>query len=146
MCGQQNQKRSGTENVSGILGTELALTKAVNNLKQNFENVLLLRNYLKNAIINSNLKDYKINENTENSPYVFSISFKGLRGEVIQHTLEKYDILIGTGSACSSKKSNNRTLQNMGIQKQYIEGSIRISFSNETTLDEVKFADRKSVV
>ena len=143
--GQQNQKRSGTENVSGILGTELALTKAVNNLKQNFENVLLLRNYLKNAIINSNLKDYKINENTENSPYVFSISFKGLRGEVIQHTLEKYDILIGTGSACSSKKSNNRTLQNMGIQKQYIEGSIRISFSNETTLDEVKFATEKLI-
>lgn len=143
--GQQNQKRSGTENISGILGTELALTLAINNLEKNYSYVSNLRSYIKNELLNSNLKEYIINENSENSPYIFSVSFKGLRGEVIQHTLEQHNILIGTGSACSSKKNNNRFLQSSGLDKQYIQGSIRISFSSETMFDDVKFATEKII-
>ena len=143
--GQQNQRRSGTENVSGILGSELALILANDELSSNYKKVQEFRCYIINQLSNSPLKNYKINENTDNSPYILSISFLGLRGEVIQHSLEKYDILIGIGSACSSKKNNNRTLQNMKVDKKFIEGSIRISFSNENTLEEVKFACDKLI-
>lgn len=144
--GQQNQLRSGTENISGILATELALKIATENLDENYKKVKHFRDLFVEKLQNSSIKDYKINQNFNfNSPYVLSVSFKGLKGEVIQHTLEKYNILIGTGSACSSKKSNNRTLQNMGVEKKYIEGSIRISFSNDNTTDEVNFASDKLI-
>lgn len=134
--GQQTARRSGTENVSGILSTALAMKIACQNNNENFNNVLKLRNYFVEQISN-NLSDYIINQSPNNSPYVLSVSFKGLKGEVIQHMMEEKGVLIGTGSACSSKKSNNRTLQNMGVEKSYINGSVRISFSYSNTMEEI---------
>jgi cysteine desulfurase len=78
------------------------------------------------------------------SPYILSLSFEGVRGETLVHMLEKEDIIIGTGSACSSKKGAlNRTLEAMGKTKSQNEGAIRISFSNKNTLSEVQTACEK---
>ena len=140
--GQQEGYRSGTENVSGILGMNLALNLSFDNLKANNENALNLRNYVKEQI-SLKLKDYIFNENEiNNSPYILSVSFKGLRGEVLLHMLEEKGVLIGTGSACSSKKSDNRVLSEMGRSKDFIQGSIRISFSSSSTFEEVKEATK----
>lgn len=142
--GQQQSRRSGTENISGILATALALKLATINIEENFKQVESFRNIFIEKI-SKNLTSYKINQSNNNSPYVLSVSFKNLKGEVILHMLEDYGILIGTGSACSSKKSNNRTLQNMKVEKSYILGSIRISFSNDNTLQEIEFASDKLI-
>lgn len=56
--------------------------------------------------------------------------------------LDKCGVLIGIGSACSSKKQDNRILELMGVKKEYVLGSIRISFSSFNTPEEVKEATR----
>lgn len=142
--GQQQARRSGTENISGILATALALKISNNNIQENYKNVENYRNIFIQKI-SKELSNFKINQAENNSPYILSVSFKNLKGEVILHMLEKYGILIGTGSACSSKKSNNRILQSMNVDKSYILGSIRISFSNGNTLEEINYASDKLI-
>ena len=56
-------------------------------------------------------------------------SFKGLKGEIIAHGMEDKGILIGLGSACSTHVRSNRVLSAMGVDKEYAQGSVRISFS-----------------
>ena len=63
------------------------------------------------------------------SGYILSLSFKGLKGEIIAHGMEDKGILIGLGSACSTHVRSNRVLSAMGIDKEYAQGSVRISFS-----------------
>jgi cysteine desulfurase len=100
-----------------------------------------MRNHCKIEIL-KHIKNVVINEAENNSPYILSISFKDLMGEVLLHLLEKKGVLVGVGSACSSKKSDNRVLSQMGVEKSYILGSVRISFSSFNTLDEVKNATK----
>lgn len=142
--GQQKGYRSGTENVSGILGTELASIKAYQNLEQNYKLVKSFRDMFINQMSTdlTNI-DYQINENSsDNSPYILSVSFKGLKSEVLMHMLEQKGILVGTGSACSSKKQENRVLANMGKKIEYIKGNIRISFSNYNTPSDIEKASK----
>lgn len=139
--GQQGGMRSGTENVSGYVAMALASELSAKELQQNFEKVNGFRNYFKQKIA-ENCTDYIINEASENSPYILSISFKGIRGEVLLHMLEKQGVLIGTGSACSSKKQNNRILENLKVSKDYMLGSIRISFSSFNTQKEIEDATK----
>ena len=51
--------------------------------------------------------------------------------------MEEKGVIVGTGSACSSKKTTNRTLEAIGLSREQIEGAIRISFSHENKEDEV---------
>ena len=137
--GQQQGYRSGTENVSGFVGMSLASDIAVENINQNYIKINALKEYIKQQI-SANCTDFCFNESDPNSPYILSVSFKGIRGEVLMHMLEKQGVIVGTGSACSSKKQNNRILEQMGVDKQYILGSIRISLSSFNTPEEVKKA------
>lgn len=137
--GQQQGFRSGTENVSGYIGMSLASDIAVKNISSNYEQIKALRDYIKQQI-SANCTDFCFNECENNSPYILSISFKGIRGEVLMHMLENQGVIIGTGSACSSKKQNNRILEEMGVDKQYILGSIRLSLSCFNTPQEIKQA------
>lgn len=140
--GQQLNYRSGTENVSGILGMELACILSQNSMQENLEKVTLLKNlFIKKIEEKLDDVDYEINENKlANSPYILSISFKGLKSEVLMHILEDEGVIVGTGSACSSKKQENRVLQSMGKQADFIKGNIRISFSRMNTIEEVEKA------
>ena len=142
--GQQNGKRSGTENVSGIVGMAMASTIATKAIELNFEKINAFREYVKQEI-SSRFADVKFNQSQDNSPYILSVSLKGIRGEVLLHMLEKRGVLIGIGSACSSKKQNNRVLENMKVPKDYILGSIRISFSCQNTPEEIKTATKEIV-
>ncbi|MBQ0017354.1 MAG: cysteine desulfurase [Clostridiales bacterium] len=139
--GQQNNLRSGTENISGILGLVKASEIANENLESNYEKAKLLKqtfiDYLKD---NLNGIEYEINSSENASPYIISISFKNLKSEILMHLLEENGVIIGTGSACSSKKQENRVLSSMGKKPEFVKGNIRISFSANTTLDEVSKA------
>ena len=140
--GQQNNYRSGTENVSGILGMLKAILIEYPLIEQNYQKVSEFKKIFVNKI-NNNLSqyDYKFNGNTQNSsPYILSVSFKGLRSEVLMHMLEENGVIVGTGSACSSKKQSNRVLDAMGQSSDYVKGNIRISFSSDNTLDEIEKA------
>lgn len=135
--GQEFGLRSGTENTMFTLAFgEIAKSLKI---KENFEKTNEIRNYVRNFFENKD--DVEINSPKDASPYVLSLSFCGVRGETLVHVLEGDDVIIGTGSACSSKKGAlNRTLEEMGKTKEENEGAVRISFSKETTLDELKQA------
>lgn len=135
--GQEFGLRSGTENTMFTLAFG-AIAKCLK-VKENFEKTNEIRNYVRNFFENKD--GVEINSPKDASPYVLSLSFCGVRGETLVHVLEGENIILGTGSACSSKKGAlNRTLEEMGKTKEENEGAVRISFSKETTLDEVKQA------
>ena len=137
--GQEMGIRPGTENLPGILGMCMAAKIMMNNFDKNYKQVTqlkqtmikLLHNKCTNFIINAH--------NAPSSPYVLSVSFAGIRGEVLLHALEKHQIFVSTGSACSSKKSDNRILSAMGQAQKDILGNVRFSFCENNTLDEVNF-------
>lgn len=140
---QEEGRRAGTENTLGIH----ALAKACLMLSQmNQEEEFNKANELKKNLIrsiNNSLDDFKINSFADNkeklfSPYILNISFKGVKGEVLLHYLESKDIYISTTSACSSKgKKENRILEAISVPKDYIDGSIRVSLSHFTTMEEL---------
>ena len=74
-------------------------------------------------------KYLKVFSNEECAPHIVSMAFIGIKGEVLMNALQKDAVLVSTGSACSSKKAGNRTLEAMGVKKEDIVGSVRVSFS-----------------
>lgn len=124
--GQENNLRSGTENVVGILSLEYCAQKVVTDLSENYNKVNQYREQLTTELQNYGI-NFQINGN--GSPYILNLTFTDLRGEVLLHSLEKHGIYISTGSACSSKKPDNRTLKGMGKTDKQIQGTVRISFS-----------------
>lgn len=136
--GQQDALRSGTENVSGMMALKVSCEMAKNNQKQNHEKVTEYKKYLLDNLDYS--LPYKVVNNGFNSPYIAMICCTGCRAETLVHMMEDDGVLVGNGSACSSKKKENRNLSEIGYSALDIEGAVRISFSDFNTLDEVKFA------
>ncbi len=131
--GQEFGLRSGTENTEYIL----AFSKVASNfeIEKSYNHAKKLSNIVRAYFEGKD--GIKINSSTAASPYILSLSFEGVRGETLVHVLEEKGVVVGTGSACSSKKTTNRTLEAIGLCQKQIEGAIRISFSNENGEEEV---------
>lgn len=136
--GQQDAFRSGTENVSGMMGLKVACEKAKLLQASYYNKVSELKLHLLNNLDKS--LNYKVVKSATNSPFITMICCEGCRAETLVHMMEDDGVLIGNGSACSSKKKENRNLSQLGYSALDIEGAIRISFSDFNTLDEVKLA------
>ena len=138
--GQENNMRSGTENVPGIVG----FGEAIRLRKDSFIDELAAIRSLRTAFINeleAKIDDIKINGDPNGSPYVLNVSFNRVRGEVLLHSLEAKGIFVSTGSACSShKKEKQYVLKAIGLAEEYKEGTIRISFSKDITKDDAETA------
>lgn len=132
--GQERGLRSGTENVPGIL----CFAEAAKHYKAYYDRsrVKEMREY----VIRELLPLGVIVNGPENAEAILSVSVAGIKAEVLQHMLSDKGVLIGLGSACSSRARNNRVLSAIGRTPKEIEGSIRISFGIENNLDEVKAA------
>ncbi len=126
---QEFSKRAGTENLPAVM----AFSKQVENIDilYNLEKVSSLRKTFLETI-----KDEKISVIDCKSPYIISLSFKGVNGETLMRALEN-EVIISTGSACSSKKAGNRILEEMGFDKTYIKESVRVSFSPDQSETEI---------
>lgn len=132
--GQEQNIRSGTENVAGVMAFVMAMEKMQKNLKANFEHARTLKTRLLQNLTDT---DFVLNGNEENdSPYIVSLSFE-TKGEVLLHMLEEEEIFVSTGSSCNSKHKGNRVLTEMGKDKTSTDGNIRISFCEDNTEDEV---------
>ncbi len=135
--GQENNKRSGTENVAGIsaFGCSVDINHKI--LIAEYKRVKELKNYFYNEL--QNIENFVCYTNTDNSsPYILQASFVGVRAETMLHLLEEKDILISNGSACSSKKQGNRILDAMGLTQKEVESSVRFSFGHSTTKEELE--------
>lgn len=137
--GQEKGVRSGTENVSGIMAMGYAIEHF--NTRNNYSHVEMIKNTIKEELE----KDDKINIMDVGSPYILSVTFKGVNGETLMRALQDEDILVGIGSACSAKKAGNRVLESMGYNLDEVKSHIRLSFSEELEIEEARFASKKMV-
>ena len=128
--GQEEGYRSSTENVAGALAFDYAVSKLKNDFDSNTSKVIELRNRIIDGLKSSEIAYcFKVNSDLNNSPYILSVSFDKIKGEVLMNMLESYGIIISTGSACSAKKAGNRILESMNLKDTEVVGSVRISFS-----------------
>ena len=142
--GQEEGKRSGTQNVPGIAGFGMAAEMSEKSRAKEMASIIEMRKYLMDGL-KVNLNDIIINSPDEAGEKsglccgsVLNISFMGTRGEVLLHTLEQDGIYVSTGSACSSnKKGQSHVLKAMGLKDKEIEGTLRFSFGRMNTMEEM---------
>lgn len=139
--GQEMNLRSGTENLPGISGFGTAADMASENMEDKSKKVHSIKEHfierlseIDRSVINSPLDDTHIDN-------ILSVSFEGVRGEVLLHALEDYNVYVSTGSACSARDMShkNYVLPAIGLKKCHIESTIRFSFSYMNTEDEVDY-------
>ena len=137
--GQENGLRSGTVNVPGAVSLAKALRlsqERINDIKEiHYEYKKLIVDELsaiEHVIINSPLQNDFVDS-------IINISLPKIKGEAIINALNERGIMVSTTSACSSRTFHlNEALYARGLSRENIEGSIRVSFSYETKLEEVK--------
>jgi len=138
--GQQKGMRSGTENVPAIAG----LGQAVLEIYNHFEEDTLKLEAIKKVFVEGalQLEQVKINGlwDKTSAPHVVSLSIKGIRSEVMLHSLEEKGIYVSAGSACASNKPTiSATLKAIGVEKDLLDSTIRFSFSVFTTMEEISY-------
>ena len=150
--GQGDGLRSGTENVLGIIDFAEAVKRwsyigdffDSGSFYDRVEVVYSAVAGVKEALWLFLDKDRFVRISPEaGSPYILTVSAKGKNNEVIQKILEeKYGILVGIGSACSSNHAENkgRVLRDLGYGDDIINGALRFSFSPQTTVEEIRTA------
>lgn len=135
--GQEKGLRSGTENVPGILGFGKACELTRRDLDKRLNHAKEIKEYLLNEL-EENLTDYKINTPENSSDFIVSISILDIRAEVLLHYLEGEEIYISTASACTSNGTHHSsTLKEIGMSPKYMEGTIRICTSKDTTKEDI---------
>lgn len=138
--GQQSGMRSGTDNVPGIAGLGVAAEEIYRDLDVNVEKMYSLKEHIAKGL--EKIPDIRINGMAlrEGAPQILSISVMGVRSEVLLHSLEERGIFVSAGSACSShKRKPSSTLTAMGMAKDQIESTVRLSFSEENTAEEADY-------
>ena len=85
------------------------------------------------------IEDVYINQ--PDAPHIVSVSFSGVRAEVMLHALEDKGIFVSSGSACSSnKRKESAVLTAIGLDRPKLESTLRFSFGDSNTEDEVDYA------
>lgn len=138
--GQQGGMRSGTDNVPGIAGLGVAAELIYTDFEEKVEHLYQLKERMAEGL--SQMEDVVINGMAlrEGAPQILSVSFLGIRSEVLLHTLEDKGIYVSAGSACSShKRKASSTLTAIGLPADQKESTVRISFSEENTFEEVDY-------
>lgn len=143
--GQESGVRCGTENIPGIAG----LIPAVEALpdyssKDNYNKDLdrLKKYFIKQ--LNKIKRKYIINSPEDGAPHLLNVSFPGVKGEVLIHSLEGEGVYVSTGSACHSKSNEkSHVLRAIGLPAEQIDGTIRISFSHFNTQEDIDYTIKK---
>ena len=136
--GQERDYRSTTENVAGIAATAKALRLSMEKLA-----VFASKTGQMKAVIRQALLDYPdifvFSDEADFAPHILTFGIKGVRGEVIVHAFEDYDIFISTTSACSSKAGKPAgTLIAMGVDKDKAQSAVRLSLDLENDMSQVE--------
>ena len=136
--GQQRQIRSGTENVPGIVGIGTAAKVVCEKMGLNYQNMSVIKTQLEDGVRKiDNIHIHGIGGNR--IPYISSISFEGIRSEVLLHALEERGVFVSAGSACASNKPQiSPVLKAIGATKEQLSSTIRFSMGNGTTTQEVE--------
>ncbi len=139
--GQQKGMRSGTDNVPGIAGLGEAAWEAYRDFEEKREHFLRLKEYFMERV--SKLEGVVLNSlpGEEGAPHIVSVSFRGVRSEVLLHALEERGIYVSSGSACSSNKKLpvSTVLKEIGMERDLLDSTLRFSFSRFNTEEELSY-------
>lgn len=139
--GQQKGMRSGTENVPAYAGLGVAAEEIYSDFDKKIDRLYELRNHFIEEV--TKIEGVSVNGKTgrESAPHIVSVSVKGVRAEVLLHSLEDRKIYVSSGSACSSNKPHlSGTLKNIGLSNDLLDSTVRFSFCVNTTVEEVDYA------
>ena len=137
--GQESGRRSGTENVFGIMHFQFAAEEKFATLQEDYVRLSTYREMLWELLD----KDVYIRLSSQSTmPYILSIAARGLRGEILLHMANDKGLIVGTGSACSSNAKNrySKVVLACGYDEKTADGVLRLSFSPQTTEEEIKRA------
>lgn len=137
---QEKEKRSGTENVAGIVGLGKAIELADTNRIMYCDKMKMLRDVYTKGVIN-NFSNVYVNGDMENRlAGNMNISFIGHKGAYLVEELDKKGICVSSGSACSAGlPMPSNVLMNMTHNVRIAESSLRVTFGRENTIDDVKY-------
>jgi len=143
--GQQMNLRSGTDNVPGAAGMAKAAELLYAHYNEDEKRLYEYKRYFMDGI--RKLEGVKINgllpqqpDGTGTAHHIVSVSFAGVRSEVLLHALEEDGIYVSAGSACAARKPQpSATLKAIGIDRSLLESTIRFSFSVYTTREELDY-------
>ena len=136
--GQEKEMRSTTENVAGIAATAKALRLAMENQEAFASKTQQMKEVIRKEL--ANYPDVTIFSGEDHfAPHILTFGIKGVRGEVVVHAFEEFDIYISTTSACSSKAGKPAgTLIAMGVDKSIAQTAIRLSLDLENDMSQVE--------
>lgn len=137
---QEKNRRAGTENVAGIVGLGKACELARIELKSHMEKLRTLREYYITQV-EEKIPNVKLNgSRTKRLPGNANFSFANLEGEALLLKLDEQGICVSTGSACSSGSPEpSHVLVSIGLPKELAQGSLRVTFGNENTKEDVDY-------
>lgn len=138
--GQQAGLRSGTENVPGVAGFGAAAKEMYTNHAEKVQKLMELKDYMTDRLgeIEGTVINSKKGE--ASAPQIVSVSFEGVRSEVLLHALEDKGVYVSSGSACSSNHPGiSGTLKGIGVAQKLLDSTIRMSFGMFNTKEEVDY-------
>ncbi len=141
---QEKGKRSGTENIAGIVGLAEAIKLANSNLEKNNKQILDNRNYFIKKLTD-NFNKIKINGDLEKRlPGNINVTFLSKDSLDILLKLDEFGICASAGSACSTGDSlPSHVLTAIGLNAEEASGTIRFSLGKENTKDEIDYVVNK---
>ena len=136
--GQEKEMRSTTENVAGIAATAKALRLAMENQEAFASKTQQMKEVIRKEL--ANYPDVTIFSGEDHfAPHILTFGIKGVRGEVVVHAFEEFDIYISTTSACSSKAGKPAgTLIAMGVDKSIAQTAVRLSLDLENDMSQIE--------
>ncbi|MDD3252486.1 MAG: cysteine desulfurase family protein [Lachnospiraceae bacterium] len=138
--GQQNNLRSGTENIPGEAGLGVAAREMYTNHEEKIQHMIALKDHMTDRM--SEIEGTVVNskKGMESAPQIVSVSFEGVRSEVLLHALEDKGIYVSSGSACSSNHPGvSGTLVGIGVSPKLLDSTIRFSFGVFNTMEEIDY-------
>ena len=137
---QERNKRAGTENVAGIVGLGKACELANQNLRAHIEHLKNLREYFI-LQVQEKIPGAKLNgAREERLPGNANFSFQNIEGETLLFKLDEKGICVSSGSACTSGSTTpSHVLTAIGLPSEFAKGTLRISFGEDNTKEDIDF-------
>lgn len=137
---QERRRRAGTSNVPGIVGFGKAAQLAGQSMKERSEKEIFLRDHLINRVLEEIPYSRLNGDKTNRLPNNANFCFRFIEGESMLILLDQLGICASSGSACTSGSLDpSHVLLAIGLPHEIAHGSLRLTLSEETTLEEIDF-------
>lgn len=141
---QERHRRAGTENVPGIVGFGKAVEIAMATLQERQKKEIELRDYLIDTVLKEVPFTRLNGHRTNRLPNNVNFSFQFIEGESLLIMLDMNGICASSGSACTSGSLDpSHVLLAIGLPHEIAHGSLRLTLSEDTTMEDIQFTIEK---